>query len=241
MDTTQAQTAGNAEAEPLDRSKYKGNRKPPPKDTRWKKGVSGNPGGKPRELKNAMQAARENSKYAMDALLDVVKNKQCSAAARVAAAGMILDRAYGRPPQLNTNVQLEYKRAIDMTDQELEAIIAGALDRSGMTPGELIEQAKQLASPSPSGASSVGTTWIRLRCSTSRPTKPIPPERGPSLQRPLFPYSSANRRSCQAVRHHARPGVQPCATIRKRRAATTATIVYRTLVRLRPSFSVARP
>jgi hypothetical protein len=39
---------------------------------------------------------------------------------------MLLHRAWGKPPQLNTNVSVEYKRAIELTDQELEAIIAGA-------------------------------------------------------------------------------------------------------------------
>ena len=128
-DSYQPQVTGEAEAtnsEPIDRSKYIGNRKPPPKDTRWKKGQSGNPGGRSKDIRNATQFARDNTHVAMKALLEVVKNHRCSASARVAAAGMLLDRAWGKPAQLNTNVNLDMRQAKDLTDQELLAIIAQA-------------------------------------------------------------------------------------------------------------------
>ena len=129
MDSYQPQVTGEAEAtnsEPIDRSKYIGNRKPPPKDTRWKKGQSGNPGGRSKDIRNATQFARDNTHVAMKALLEVVKNNRCSASARVAAAGMLLDRAWGKPAQLNTNVNLDMRQAKDLTDEELLAIIAQA-------------------------------------------------------------------------------------------------------------------
>ena len=38
----------------------------------------------------------------------------------------ILDRAYGKPPTFSTQDTPSFKRAIDMTDDELAAIASGA-------------------------------------------------------------------------------------------------------------------
>jgi hypothetical protein len=45
---------------------------------------------------------------------------------RVSAWQAILDRAYGKAPTFNTNDSGTFKRAIDMTDDELAAIVAKA-------------------------------------------------------------------------------------------------------------------
>ena len=42
------------------------------------------------------------------------------------ASQAILDRAYGKPPTLSTTDTTQLKRAIDMTDDELAAIVAKA-------------------------------------------------------------------------------------------------------------------
>ena len=47
-------------------------------------------------------------------------------AARVSASQAILDRAYGKAPTFNTNDSGTFKRAVDMTDDELAAIVAKA-------------------------------------------------------------------------------------------------------------------
>jgi hypothetical protein len=47
-------------------------------------------------------------------------------AARVSASQAILDRAYGKPPTFSTQDTTQLKRAIDMTDDELAAIVAKA-------------------------------------------------------------------------------------------------------------------
>jgi hypothetical protein len=47
-------------------------------------------------------------------------------AARVSASQAILDRAYGKAPTFSTQDTTQFKRAIDMTDDELVAIIAQA-------------------------------------------------------------------------------------------------------------------
>ena len=54
---------------------------------------------------------------------EVVEDK---VAARVSASQAIRERAYGKAPTLNTSDPTAIKRAIDMTDDELAAIAAGA-------------------------------------------------------------------------------------------------------------------
>jgi hypothetical protein len=44
--------------------------------------------------------------------------------ARVSASQAILDRGYGRPATFSTTDTTQLKRAIDMTDDELAAIVA---------------------------------------------------------------------------------------------------------------------
>ena len=65
----------------------------------WTKGVSGNPGGRPKVLEEVRELARQYTETAMKALADIVGNERCPPAARVAAATAILDRGYGRAPQ----------------------------------------------------------------------------------------------------------------------------------------------
>src|SRR6476620_11361429 len=48
------------------------------------------------------------------------------AAARVAASQAILDRAYGRAPTFSTQDPGQFKRAIDMSDDEFAASVARA-------------------------------------------------------------------------------------------------------------------
>jgi len=64
----------------------------------FKKGQSGNPGGRPKELKGLQQLARDHADQALMALVRVaLKGK--SESARVAAAVAILDRGFGKPTQ----------------------------------------------------------------------------------------------------------------------------------------------
>ena len=46
--------------------------------------------------------------------------------AQVAASQAILDRAYGKAPTFSSTDTTQFKRAIDMTDDELAAIASGA-------------------------------------------------------------------------------------------------------------------
>lgn len=62
-------------------------------------GQSGNPGGRPKALKEVEEAAREHTTDAIRTLASICKSRKAPEAARVAAANSLLDRAWGRPKQ----------------------------------------------------------------------------------------------------------------------------------------------
>ena len=60
------------------------------------------------------------------ALTQIMLNEKSPPNARVGAANTLLDRAYGKPAQFNTSDAQSFKKAIDMTDDELAAIASRA-------------------------------------------------------------------------------------------------------------------
>ena len=64
----------------------------------WKKGESGNPGGRPKELKGLQELAREYSPRALQTLAHIAENGE-NEGARVAASVALLDRGWGKPLQ----------------------------------------------------------------------------------------------------------------------------------------------
>jgi hypothetical protein len=62
------------------------------------KGQSGNPGGRPKQVKEVMQLAREKTMLAVQTLVEIAQRGK-SESARVAAASALLDRGFGRAPQ----------------------------------------------------------------------------------------------------------------------------------------------
>lgn len=63
----------------------------------WKKGESGNPGGRPKEEREVLQLARDHSARAIGRLAEWMDSD--NARASVMACNAILDRAFGRPTQ----------------------------------------------------------------------------------------------------------------------------------------------
>lgn len=61
-------------------------------------GQSGNPGGRPRELKEVIALARQHTAAAVEALFAIAAGGQ-NEAARVSAASALLDRGWGKPVQ----------------------------------------------------------------------------------------------------------------------------------------------
>ena len=86
-------------------------------------GSSGNPGGRPKAVHSVQELARKHAPEAIKTLADIAKKG--TPAARVSAAIALLDRGYGKPPQFNTGDAGSFKRAVEMSDDELSAIAAG--------------------------------------------------------------------------------------------------------------------
>jgi Family of unknown function (DUF5681) len=60
------------------------------------KGVSGNPGGRAKGLKEVTELARHHAPEAIDTLVRIMRDPKANAAARGAAANALLDRGYGK-------------------------------------------------------------------------------------------------------------------------------------------------
>ena len=65
----------------------------------FKKGQSGNPGGRPKVVAEVKELAREHTGEAIKTLVSIMTNPKSAPAARVSAANSLLDRGYGKPPQ----------------------------------------------------------------------------------------------------------------------------------------------
>jgi Family of unknown function (DUF5681) len=65
----------------------------------FKKGQSGNPGGRPRVVAEVPELARAHTVEAVETLVSIMTNPKSAPAARVSAANALLDRGYGKPPQ----------------------------------------------------------------------------------------------------------------------------------------------
>jgi hypothetical protein len=64
---------------------------------KWVKGISGNPGGRPKLEVSIRELAQENTMEALETLVQVMRTGKPGE--RLVAANAILDRAYGRPTQ----------------------------------------------------------------------------------------------------------------------------------------------
>ena len=78
----------------------------------FKKGQSGNPGGRPKVVAEIRHLARERGPEAIAALVMVMKEGK-SEAARVAAATALLDRGWGRPMQ-SDETEVTYRYVVEL-------------------------------------------------------------------------------------------------------------------------------
>lgn len=70
----------------------------PPLETRFAKGTSGNPSGRPKHIAEVVALARKSSVAAMQRMIDLMDCEDERVA--LAAATQVLDRAYGKPKQI---------------------------------------------------------------------------------------------------------------------------------------------
>ena len=66
---------------------------------KWSKGVSGNPGGRPKDMGDIREIARKHTPEAIETLVTVMNSPRATDQARVHAATALLDRGWGRPAQ----------------------------------------------------------------------------------------------------------------------------------------------
>ena len=93
-------------------------------------GVSGNPGGRPREVGHVRELAREHSDEAIETLVDLMRHAK-SDAARGAAAQALLDRGYGKSVAVSTETVDEGQAHLDALHEMLDRrkrIEAGKLE-----------------------------------------------------------------------------------------------------------------
>jgi hypothetical protein len=95
----------------------------------FRKGKSGNPGGRPKVVAEVQALAREHTMKAIETLNTIMCDEGAAAAARISAANALLDRAYGRPAQ-TIDTAVTSKPIEEMSDEELMAIIAAYDDSS---------------------------------------------------------------------------------------------------------------
>lgn len=74
---------------------------------RFQPGKSANPKGRPKLLPEIQNIAQTYAGPVLKALNDIVHDPASNANARVAAASIILDRAYGKAPQTQTNINID--------------------------------------------------------------------------------------------------------------------------------------
>jgi hypothetical protein len=70
---------------------------------RWYPGMpSPNPGGRMKGLAKLRDLAREHTDEALKTVVEIMRDEKATRTTRLAAANMLLDRGYGKPPQLNS-------------------------------------------------------------------------------------------------------------------------------------------
>jgi hypothetical protein len=85
----------------------------------WVKGQSGNPSGRPKKWREVTRLAQDHSVEAIERLVEIMRNKRAPKLS-LKACEILLDRAFGRPPQAITGEAGEGPIRIEVTWQEPE-------------------------------------------------------------------------------------------------------------------------
>lgn len=85
-------------------------------------GAGRKPGAVSKAKRELAEMARDHAAAALSTLVSIARDGKANAGARVSAASAILDRGYGKPPQFTTGDAAAFRRATEMTDDELANI-----------------------------------------------------------------------------------------------------------------------
>ncbi len=104
----------------------------------WVKGVSGNPGGRPKERPEIRQLARKRTEEAIETLTVICTDPEAPHAARVAAALGLLGLGWGKPTQpIDANVNV-----LDRLSDAAQLAVLSALDALEGGEGDVEERAE---------------------------------------------------------------------------------------------------
>ncbi len=87
---------------------------------RFKKGQSGNPGGRPKTLARVQDLARQYTETSIKVLGEIMEDENERGATRIAAIQVLLDRGWGKPLQ---RIDVSDDKFENWTDAELEAYL----------------------------------------------------------------------------------------------------------------------
>lgn len=97
--------------------------------TSFKKGQSGNPGGRPKILSEVQELARAYTDENIKGLMEIAENPKAPAQARVAARVAVLDRAWGKPGQ-SLDMNIGKKDELDEMLQVIDGKTRGIPNKS---------------------------------------------------------------------------------------------------------------
>ena len=117
---------------------------------KWAKGISGNPGGRPKGFGDIREIARTHTATAIETLVSVMNNPDATASARVAAATALLDRGWGRPTQpIDANIGADTR----WIDSELNGLASDLLDKIAGQRENRQKSAEDGSAPAPDRSS----------------------------------------------------------------------------------------
>jgi|GEM_PF-1451153 len=105
----------------------------------FKKGISGNPSGRRREIGHVRDLARQYTEEAIDTLAEIMRDKTASSSARAAASNMLLERAWGKSTQIIEAVVAEKTIDIDEAARRIAFMLNSAIERGVDLEGDYTE------------------------------------------------------------------------------------------------------